>query len=77
MFTDVETIGVDTPADLAQAEGVLENDPFTSWYTKAGKLVTDNLKVGIAGYGVVGKRRRGHRRPARYADTRRLRPLFQ
>mgnify|MGYP001238254079 FL=1 len=32
VFTDIETIGVDTPADLARAEKVLFNDAFTSRY---------------------------------------------
>lgn len=30
--TDIETIGVDTPADLERAEKVLEKDPFTAAY---------------------------------------------
>lgn len=30
--TDAETVGVDTPADLARAEEMLRNDPFTSAY---------------------------------------------
>ncbi len=32
--TDVETIGVDTPADLARAEGVLRRDPWTARYLR-------------------------------------------
>lgn len=32
VFTDVETIGVDTPADLARAEQVLRGDTWTSSY---------------------------------------------
>lgn len=32
VFTDIETIGVDTPADLARAEDVLRNDAFTPRY---------------------------------------------
>lgn len=32
VHTDTETIGVDTPADLARAEEVLKTDPFTSRY---------------------------------------------
>lgn len=34
VHTDVETIGVDTPADLARAEGVLRTDPWTPKYLK-------------------------------------------
>jgi 3-deoxy-manno-octulosonate cytidylyltransferase (CMP-KDO synthetase) len=30
--TDTETVGVDTPADLARAEEILKNDPFTATY---------------------------------------------
>lgn len=33
-FTDTETIGVDTPADLARAESSLARDPLTSSYLK-------------------------------------------
>ena len=36
VFTDVETIGVDTPTDLARAEAVLKDDPFTSRYLEIG-----------------------------------------
>jgi len=32
IFTDTETIGVDTPADLSRAEGVLRSDPVTRRY---------------------------------------------
>jgi 3-deoxy-manno-octulosonate cytidylyltransferase (CMP-KDO synthetase) len=32
VFTDIETIGVDTPADLARAEEILRSDAFTSRY---------------------------------------------
>lgn len=32
VFTDTETIGVDTPADLTRAEGMLADDLFTTHY---------------------------------------------
>ena len=32
IHTETETIGVDTPADLARAEEILKNDPFTAKY---------------------------------------------
>ena len=32
--TDVETIGIDTPADLARAETILAADPLTRSYWK-------------------------------------------
>jgi len=35
VFTDTETIGVDTPADLARAEGVLREDESTAKYLGA------------------------------------------
>ena len=34
VFTDRETIGVDTPADLARAEKILKSDPVTRTYLK-------------------------------------------
>ena len=34
VFTDRETIGVDTPADLARAERILRSDPVTRTYLK-------------------------------------------
>lgn len=34
VFTDRETIGVDTPADLARAEKILESDPITRSYLR-------------------------------------------
>jgi 3-deoxy-manno-octulosonate cytidylyltransferase (CMP-KDO synthetase) len=34
VFTDRETIGVDTPADLTRAEGILRSDPVTRAYLK-------------------------------------------
>ena len=38
VHTDIETIGVDTPADLARAEDVLRSDAFTSQYLNAESL---------------------------------------
>ncbi len=35
VFTDRETIGVDTPADLARAETILKSDPVTRTYLRA------------------------------------------
>ncbi len=37
VFTDRETIGVDTPADLARAEGMLRDDPLTKRYMDTRK----------------------------------------
>lgn len=37
VFTDVETIGVDTPADLARAEGVLRTDEYTQSYLEISR----------------------------------------
>ena len=37
VFTDIETIGVDTPADLARAEQVLRDDATTPLYMNAGE----------------------------------------
>ncbi len=34
VFTDRETIGVDTPADLARAEKILKSDPITRTYLR-------------------------------------------
>ncbi len=34
--TETETIGVDTPADLARAESVLRDDPMTARYLGPG-----------------------------------------
>lgn len=36
VFTDIETIGVDTPAELTRAEEVLAADPVTSRYLRRG-----------------------------------------
>jgi 3-deoxy-manno-octulosonate cytidylyltransferase (CMP-KDO synthetase) len=33
--TDTETVGVDTPADLARAEDILRSDPYTSRYMES------------------------------------------
>ena len=37
VFTDVETIGVDTPRDLARAEEVLRGDTWTPAYLELPK----------------------------------------